>query len=356
MFSPVRAERIAVTETTRAVVEGERAYVAELERETGQRMVPIWMTANDELVCPICAPRNEKPITNGDYPPAHPNCLPGDTLVLPGGNVSAGSKRWYEGDVVTIETLENKLTATPNHPILTDRGWVGAGDIVEGDHIFGYSSRDWKITLIDINDENRIPTIENIFSSLGVNGFRVPVSAPDFHNDGAGSDIAIIRPNSKIMNYGNANFFEPVTENELIMGNIISQVSLPLLSSHAELIKGNLSSSGSIMSGGNLLFSLACGHSFPLDSFGLGLSSGFDASIKKLSSERASAYIKLFSKCVFGLPFDVSLQEVVNVRNDVFSGHVYNLQTESGVYVANGIITHNCRCGVGWEFPKDGAL
>ena len=74
MFSPVRAERIAVTETTRAVVEGERAYVAELERETGQRMIPIWMTANDELVCPICAPKNEKPITNGDYPPAHPNC------------------------------------------------------------------------------------------------------------------------------------------------------------------------------------------------------------------------------------------------------------------------------------------
>ena len=54
--------------------EGERAYVAELERETGQRMIPIWMTANDELVCPICAPRNERPITNGEYPPAHPNC------------------------------------------------------------------------------------------------------------------------------------------------------------------------------------------------------------------------------------------------------------------------------------------
>jgi hypothetical protein len=74
MFSPSRAERIAITETTRAVVEGERAYVSELERATGQRMIPIWMTANDELVCPICAPRNEKPITNGEYPPAHPNC------------------------------------------------------------------------------------------------------------------------------------------------------------------------------------------------------------------------------------------------------------------------------------------
>ena len=74
LYSPVRAEMIAVTETTRAVVEGERAYVEQLERESGQRMIPIWMTANDERVCPICNPRNEKPITNGQFPPAHPRC------------------------------------------------------------------------------------------------------------------------------------------------------------------------------------------------------------------------------------------------------------------------------------------
>lgn len=74
LYSPVRAEMIAVTETTRAVVEGERAFIAELERETGQQMIPIWLTANDERVCPICSPRNEKPITDGMYPPAHPRC------------------------------------------------------------------------------------------------------------------------------------------------------------------------------------------------------------------------------------------------------------------------------------------
>lgn len=72
--SPVRAELIAITETTRAAVEGERAYVDQLQKETGAGMVPIWMTANDDRVCPICGPRDEKPITNGKYPPAHPRC------------------------------------------------------------------------------------------------------------------------------------------------------------------------------------------------------------------------------------------------------------------------------------------
>lgn len=73
-YSPVRAEMIAVTETTRAAVEGERAMVAQLEKETGIRMIPIWLTMNDERVCPVCGPRHEQPITDGKFPPAHPRC------------------------------------------------------------------------------------------------------------------------------------------------------------------------------------------------------------------------------------------------------------------------------------------
>jgi len=77
IFSPIRAEMIARTEVTRAAVEGERALVRELEKE-GIRMVEVWLTRNDELVCPICAPRNGKYENDGwtrnDGPPAHPRC------------------------------------------------------------------------------------------------------------------------------------------------------------------------------------------------------------------------------------------------------------------------------------------
>ena len=72
--SPRRAELIATTETTRAVVEGERAAVDQMTRETGIELVPIWLTANDEMVCPVCGPRHKKPITDGVYPPLHPRC------------------------------------------------------------------------------------------------------------------------------------------------------------------------------------------------------------------------------------------------------------------------------------------
>jgi hypothetical protein len=77
-FGPVRADVIAITETTRASVEGERAVVGELDKQ-GIEMRPIWATNRDERVCPICAPRDGLEIrpdneTNGEYPPAHARC------------------------------------------------------------------------------------------------------------------------------------------------------------------------------------------------------------------------------------------------------------------------------------------
>lgn len=83
MYGPVRAEMIAVTETTRAAVEGEREIIEQLFRESGIRMRPIWQTANDELVCPLCGPRHEKEITDGVYPPLHPRCRCGVGYELP---------------------------------------------------------------------------------------------------------------------------------------------------------------------------------------------------------------------------------------------------------------------------------
>jgi hypothetical protein len=75
IFGAVRAEMIAVTEVTRASVEGERAQVRELAAQ-GVVLVATWQTANDELVCPVCGPRNGRREGDGwdSPPPAHPRC------------------------------------------------------------------------------------------------------------------------------------------------------------------------------------------------------------------------------------------------------------------------------------------
>jgi hypothetical protein len=76
-FGVARAQRIAVTEVTRASALGEFAIATEL-RGQGVELVPVWQTNNDDLVCPVCGPLNGKKLIGEDIeallPPAHVNC------------------------------------------------------------------------------------------------------------------------------------------------------------------------------------------------------------------------------------------------------------------------------------------
>lgn len=90
LYGPVRTETIVVTEITRAANWGEGKTVQELARQ-GIFMDCYWGTNNDELVCLICNPLNERkadeytsdyvpiwihPVTGMRYglDPAHPRC------------------------------------------------------------------------------------------------------------------------------------------------------------------------------------------------------------------------------------------------------------------------------------------
>lgn len=73
-FGEARAQRIAVTEVTRAYAQGTK-IAADALREKGWELHDIWHTNRDSLVCEICGPMDGRDVTGtGDYPPAHPNC------------------------------------------------------------------------------------------------------------------------------------------------------------------------------------------------------------------------------------------------------------------------------------------
>lgn len=60
-FGPMRAEMIATTEITRASVEGELGTVQQIERDNQSvKMIASWNTNNDERVCPVCKPLNQR--------------------------------------------------------------------------------------------------------------------------------------------------------------------------------------------------------------------------------------------------------------------------------------------------------
>jgi len=78
MFGKARAESIAVTEVTSAFSAAESQYAKRL-RDAGIEIQERWLTAEDDRVCPICAPLDHtlKPVWGQQFPggpPAHPNC------------------------------------------------------------------------------------------------------------------------------------------------------------------------------------------------------------------------------------------------------------------------------------------
>lgn len=72
VYNPNRAKLIAQTEITRANVEAE----IEMVQELGNTLSARWVTNRDDLVCPICGPRDGTMQNDNwfDLPPAHPGC------------------------------------------------------------------------------------------------------------------------------------------------------------------------------------------------------------------------------------------------------------------------------------------
>ncbi len=74
IFSPERAARIAITEVTRANVQGDKLTVDQIEKESGVRMAAIFESSADEVVCDICGPLQGNVVSEESYPPLHPGC------------------------------------------------------------------------------------------------------------------------------------------------------------------------------------------------------------------------------------------------------------------------------------------
>lgn len=78
--------------------------------------------------------------------------------------------------------------------------------------------------------------------------------------------------------------------------------------------------------------------------YGVARSADRHPSVDQGAADHAPVALVDPSKVHEGLAGLVTLHEVSDVKVRHFSGHVYNLETEQGWYIANDIASHNCRC------------
>lgn len=338
-----------------------------------------------------------KGVETPSAPTLHPRCFPGSVRVM-ADDVAGAVKRFYDGRFIVLKTAGGReLTSTPNHPILTRAGWVAAERLVPGDYVLC----DTRFPLVGtggVDDQDMPPTIHEVEQALrltsGVPSVEVPVADPDFHGDGVGSEVAVITPN-RLLREDRADLsVEPVDEIALPLA-LVAALSLDA-SGYARAPVSRL--------GLATLSSLSCERHLPLllwagllhaKSASLSPAAKFDASSSESHSQRASGDASAARYVEEGLPPEVVIDQLADARDlnavgradpladlsesstqdapvdtrllleigqalagsvfadkvvevrDFYASHdVYNLQTEPGWYVANGIVCHNCYCSM----------
>lgn len=333
-------------------------------------------------------------------------CLTGDTMVVASG-IERSYKRVHDGEVVTIETVGGKkLTATPNHPVLSKRGWVPIHGLKKGDYVLG-GQRFGESSALEPDDYRQPTPLHDIHDAAASEGALERIETVfDFHGDRGQGKVDVVHPRRFLGNGVEPGFSEhgfklgfpkalagqgrlvelgspdsgglvvrPATPNYLVGG---PRLPLAVLDRSVPVAEpggfGRASADAALLEpGGDSPLRNPRIRSDPP----FGLSSevtpdyliGVDGKAATLPPRLAlrrsepgglldgpdlDAFLPEDSPNAFlgdaetsgdlsgGLPFDVPADKVVSVKRHAFRGNVYNLQTESGRYMANGVITHNC--------------
>jgi hypothetical protein len=299
-------------------------------------------------------------------------CLPGG-MGVDGADISAAYRRWYEGDMVSVWTKQgNEFRGTPNHPVLTVRGWVGLGSLLEGDRLVCDCLKVDGASMSLNPDVKTVPsTVAEVFDAVkavGVIG-RIAGGEPDFHGDGSQGDVDVLAADGLLLH----GIFTPLDQARIDLSLEPSAFAHALLAAQSapfsylgslQQISGftefdaepakNPADGASVAAqlGSQILGAATEGVLLAYVAAG-------DAARHRSSVGRASNIgargVRLFQNCVYGIDGNVEpagddrhrdtsavfLDDVVSVRTSKFSGHVYNLSTAQGYFVSNGVFTGN---------------
>lgn len=283
------------------------------------------------------------PRMSGD-PGVDCNCFPGDILVQ-STRIIAAFRRFYQGELVEIQTAGGmKLAATPNHPILTRSGWVGLGELDEGSEII-YCTNSKALRRACPDMQNKQAPLKDVFRTLADmhSLHRISGIGSDFHGDGRDEEIQIIRAKGKFAFSGYASSLQHLGEAALANTGLRFGALATFGSGSQFAFAGTSGATGDIGSFGE--FQSYSGRR--LGHTGIHRFSSVpvaQASLMQDAIDRSPINAIEAGERLDALAGVIAADKVIAVRRYPFAGHVYNLQTRTGWYLSNGVITHNCRC------------
>lgn len=311
---------------------------------------------------------------------ARTECLPGHIQVN-GANIVAAHRRFYEGPLVEVVTDAGRtFSGTPNHPMLSLAGWVGLGDLQEGDYLVcdGLHSQ-LTGSAGHQNVETPPATISEIFHSLATVSVprRERTGKPDFHGDGMDGYVDILSPFG-VLRYGRLTTADQLREDCILTPSTLRCASV-LRASHPAGCGVPIDSrhrvgepANSTASGHNPVSDDAMSHSELTSQRLRGLArfvpptelvrrqfdspvviTGIHQQAAGFRSRASNASVATGRDHWVGLAADdggdlvvaqsrlIELDRVRFLRIRQYSGHVYNLTTAEGYFAAHGLYTGN---------------
>lgn len=283
------------------------------------------------------------------------NCFVGESYVATDSDVIRGYKHLYKGEFISVKTSGGiGFTCTPNHPILTPRGWVAAKLLNKGDNIcvaFVCDSVGSRRNPDVYHGFARFDALLELLGELGCK--RTRRGFVNFHGDVPTSDVEIVTQEGFLRNNGDVSEFEK--EDELRFK--FSDISAFGESAFSKHLRGIWFSALSFIRGKCNALSLLWRRLSHADIHGFRSSTNRNSGIIEYAINDLPAETEIRSELVNGLSGKVGVDDVVSVNVFVDERHVYNLQTDSGYYFVNsiipdadvrynGIVAKNCRCSM----------
>jgi hypothetical protein len=334
------------------------------------------------------------------------NCLIEGTKIL-APNVSKGCRARYSGPVVTlILDSGNQVTVTPNHQILTPRGFVSACLLNEGDHVISCAFPQQVAACLQPDFDESPTLVEDKFAALLAtphNRLSKMMPLPvNFNGDAEffNGDIEVVSPERFLRSDFDASLGEPQGKRQVGSSGKL-QSSLTGSSASFGRDEGVLLSTSAGLSSQRKRRALVSSHTGVQELEGLFLGSKCDASVAKIpldslkthsrqrfadilhrpsgavlldqpvnvgygelgfaeygsrNASRSQGNSSHAQPAVNGLSTDPELSgdilnrfsgliktdRIMHVNVNDFRGHVYDFTTSQHWYLANGIVTHNC--------------
>lgn len=329
-----------------------------------------------------------------DGHPGRPiNCFPASVRLDALDGARKLFRHFYTGELATLVTDDGaRLSGTPNHPILTGRGWLPLKAVQVGDHVFRARRQGGLIREDDVAAHQ--PSGGESFEALRGCATRPPELRGEFHGDGSGDQVDVVDIDGRLGVDG------PTSTAQLACQELLAWAdqATPGLRSLPQIPLGARPAADGLVRGARKLLALLGAEAAHAKQARLAAPPGLDAALQQAVAEGAPCDAMLSRSRELAHAGDVVLDSRVLVevlavvrgalpvldRNAIgaerltevvrsdpellrhlgqghalaieplrvaelsldasWSGHVFNLETDAGWYSADSLIVHNCRC------------